>query len=81
MTFLDMLAHFLVNRFPYWGACGLSFHPAHNTLGLHCQTRHNRDAIIRDRAKLARLDIGLQKIVVMHPDHPDFIIEMGSFVE
>lgn len=78
MTFLDLLGHFLSIRFPFWGICHISFLPRERAIYLHCSTPEKRLVICRDRAKLAKLDIGVQRIIVRHPGYPDYVIETAS---
>jgi len=76
MTFLDVLGHFLAVRFPFWGCCRLSFQPDTRALHVHCKSLAGRIAVIQDRRALMSLDIGLESVVVILDNYPDFVIDL-----
>lgn len=74
MNLLIALSQFLASRFPWWGICHLRFEPKSRTLYLLCVNSDHRSTIFRDASNLSRLDIGIERFIVIHPGYPDIII-------
>lgn len=75
MNFMQVLCEFMASRFPFWGACHLSFDPKDKILYIRCNSSNFRKTVLKDVSKLIDLDIGIYKFVVSHPDHSDIIIQ------
>jgi hypothetical protein len=75
MSFIQVFSQFLEIEFPRWGVCQLSFDPQQRALYLHSQTPGRRDAILQDASRLARLDVGIEMFIILHPAFPTVTID------
>lgn len=74
MNFVQALSEFFAYQFPWWGVCHLKFEPSTRIVYFHCLTPSKRAMILRDAIKIAYLDIGIEKFVIMQPGYPSITI-------
>jgi hypothetical protein len=74
MTYMHVISQFFAHHFPRWGVCHLNYDCRQRILYFHCRAAGRRAAIFQDAKLISKLDIGIERFVVIHPDYPDIII-------
>ena len=74
MSVIQVVSQYLAYKFPWWGVCHLKFDLIQKNVFIHCQTRKSRAAILRDAERLAYLDIGIEKFVIVYPGYSNITI-------
>jgi hypothetical protein len=74
MSFVQVLSEFLAYKFPWWGVYHLNFDPDSRTVYFNCLNPDKRQIIIKDAMKLAYLDIGIEKFIIIQPGYSNITI-------
>ncbi len=84
MTYMHVISQFFAYHFPRWGVCHLSYDYQQRTLYFHCRTPGRRAVIFQDAKLISKLDIGIERFIVVYPGYPDIIIRpqvKGGFID
>lgn len=75
MNSIHALSDYLCHRFPWCKGSQLRYEPVSKTVYVCCQDFYAPENSLQDAEAIARLDIGVERFIVVMPDVMDMVIE------
>ncbi|QUY45869.1 hypothetical protein HRE53_26675 (plasmid) [Acaryochloris sp. 'Moss Beach'] len=75
MNCIHALSDYLCRRFPWCKGSQLRYEPDKKTVYIHCQHLSEPEILFHEADAIARLDIGVERLIIVMPDVMDMVIE------
>lgn len=75
MNYFHALSDYLCHQFAWCKGSQLRYKPDEKTVYIHCQHLSEPEILMQEAEAIARLDIGVERFIIMMPDVMDMVVE------